>query len=63
VPDGIIRGDDPHDGFPKVMLLAPWRKHQPLHGEESLRRCTTLAAIVRLHAPSETCAETCVEIK
>jgi hypothetical protein len=25
---------DPTDGFPKVMLLAAWRKHLPLHGVE-----------------------------
>jgi predicted phage terminase large subunit-like protein len=24
---------DPEDGFPKVMLLAAWRKHLPIHGE------------------------------
>jgi hypothetical protein len=25
---------DPDDGFPKIMLLAAWRKHLPLHGED-----------------------------
>jgi hypothetical protein len=25
---------DPADGFPKVMLLAAWRKHLPIHGAE-----------------------------
>ena len=42
---------DPTDGFPKVMLLAAWRKHLPIHGveqearargeteEDYLRRC------------------------
>ena len=42
---------DPTDGFPKVMMLAAWRKHLPIHGveqepkergeaeEDYLRRC------------------------
>jgi hypothetical protein len=25
---------DPADGFPKIMLLAAWRKHLPIHGVE-----------------------------
>lgn len=25
---------DPDDGYPKIMLLAAWRKHLPLHGED-----------------------------
>jgi hypothetical protein len=25
---------DPADGFPKIMLIAAWRKHLPLHGED-----------------------------
>jgi hypothetical protein len=32
---------DPADGFPKVMLLAAWRKHLPIHGVEQEPRGRT----------------------
>jgi hypothetical protein len=32
---------DPEDGFPKVMLLAAWRKHLPIHGVEQEPRGRT----------------------
>jgi hypothetical protein len=34
---------DPEDGFPKVMLLAAWRKHLPIHGVEGSRAVATRA--------------------
>lgn len=51
---------DPEDGFPKVMLLAAWRKHLPIHGveqepqartestEDYLRRCQPHWGIVEM---------------
>jgi hypothetical protein len=41
---------DPEDGFPKIMLLAAWRKHLPLHGEDQPSQERGETGVRHLHA-------------